>query len=44
MPEGGRLRQVDRMYPAQSIGDFIPTVRTNLGIIPVFFLGCPGHG
>ena len=44
VPDRGRLRQVDRKYPTQSIGDFIPIVRMKVGIIPVLFLSCLGHG
>ena len=43
-PDRGRLRQVDRMYPTQSIGDLIPIVRMKVGIIPVLFLSLLGHG
>ena len=43
MPDSGRLRQVDRNYPTQSIGDSFPIVRIKVGIMPVLFLNCPGH-
>ena len=44
MPNRGRLRQVDRKYPTQSIGDSFPIERMKVRIIPVLFLSCPGHG
>ena len=43
-PDRGRLGQVDRKYPTQSIGDSLAIVRIKVGIIPVLFLSCLGHG